>query len=88
MPHDPFVRGDVNGDGAVDLSDAVGVLACFYLGSKMPCEDRVDANDDGQVDVTDAIRLLDYLYRGGPAPPAPFPAKGLDPTLDAFPCGD
>ena len=27
---DPFVRGDANGDGLVDLSDAIATLMCLF----------------------------------------------------------
>jgi hypothetical protein len=42
--------------------------------------DAGDVNDDGIVDVSDVIYLINYLYKDGPAPPAPFPDPGVDPT--------
>lgn len=82
-----FVRGDANGTGDVDISDAIFTLArLFASGEPFPCEDAADANDDGQVDISDAILGLAYLFLGRSAPPAPFPACGTDPTPDGIDC--
>jgi len=82
-----FRRGECNGDGVQDLSDAVFPLFFLFSGTPRPvCEDACDANDDGQLDVTDVIEILDFLFRGGNAPAAPFPGYGVDPTLDTLPC--
>jgi hypothetical protein len=67
-----FRRGDSNGDGSADISDAVHILLWRFSGGAEPgCVDAADTNDDEQVDLTDAVFLLDYLFRGGPVPPAP-----------------
>lgn len=84
-----FVRGDANGDGAVDLSDAVRILETQFAGSTAPiCEVAADANDDGALQgIPDAIALLSHLFvPGAPAPPHPFPECGLDVTIDPLPC--
>ncbi len=81
-----FLRGDANDDGARNLSDAVFILTCKFLGGRCPdCRDAGDSNDDGLLDVSDAIHLLGFLFLGGPRPPAPFEACGPDPTADALP---
>ena len=65
------LRGDGNGDGAVDISDAVFVLlALFDGGEPIACADAADTNHDGALDVSDAIALLGFLFMGGP-PPTP-----------------
>ena len=48
----PFIRGDVNNDGAVDIGDPIYLLnALFVVGSEPPqCNDAADVNDDGGVD--------------------------------------
>ncbi|MBI4607336.1 MAG: family 10 glycosylhydrolase [Planctomycetes bacterium] len=80
-----FVRGDANDDGAVDISDAVAILAHLFLGGGAPrCPDAADANDSGKLDLSDAVYLLGHLFLGGRAPPAPFPLPGRDPTEDAL----
>jgi len=85
--HRPFIRGDVNEDDKSDVSDVVATLGFLFRGQSVTdCRKTMDANDDGQTDIADAISLLVYLFRGGPAPPAPFPEKGTDPTPDGLPC--
>lgn len=84
-----FSRGDCNGDGGFNLPDAVTVLHYLFLGIVTPpCLGACDANDDGAVDVPDAVTILNYLFSGGPAPAAPFPGCGADPTSDSLGCDD
>jgi CotH protein/lamin tail-like protein/Big-like domain-containing protein/PA14 domain-containing protein len=84
---DTFVRGDSNLDGRVDISDAVSILNCQFLGTNCTtCDDAADTNDDGSVDISDAVYLLSYAFLGGNAPPAPFPSLGVDPTDDGHTC--
>ncbi len=81
-----FTRGDVNGDGNVNLTDAVGTLGFLFGGDSLSCHDVADANDSGDVNLTDAIFLLEFLFAGGSEPPAPYPEKGVDPTADELSC--
>lgn len=70
----PFLRGDSNDDGSVDIADAVLILLYLFQGVLVPPNAAaLDANADGEVNVSDAVYLLDYLFRGGDPPPAPFP---------------
>ncbi|HNR99142.1 MAG TPA: lamin tail domain-containing protein [Planctomycetota bacterium] len=82
-----FVRGDANGDGRFDLSDAVFILLHLFKGRPAPCLDACDVNDSGDLDIADAVFALAHLYGGGEAPRAPFPSEGPDPTPDALTCG-
>jgi hypothetical protein len=77
LPPGYFRRGDANGDGLVDLSDAVRTLVVLFLepGGPGPCPDAMDTDNGGSVDVGDVVALLEFLYRGGPAPPAPGPTS-------------
>ncbi|MBI4583172.1 MAG: lamin tail domain-containing protein [Planctomycetes bacterium] len=75
-----FLRGDANGDRAVDLADAVRILIHLFKSPVGACRDALDADDSGALDPTDAIRLLEYLFLHGAPPAAPFPACGGDPT--------
>lgn len=69
-PH--FRRGDSNGDGSVDISDAVFLLLWRFSGGATPgCLDAADSNDDAKHDLSDAVFLLLHLFQGGPAPPFP-----------------
>jgi len=72
----PFRRGDSNGDGTLDLSDPVHLLAWLFLGGEVPgCLDAADGNGDRTHDLTDAVYLLGYLFLSGPIPPAPGPLE-------------
>jgi len=82
-----FVRGDCNADGTVDISDGLKVLFHLFGGSAAPCLDALDADDNGAINVTDAVSLLRFLFQEGPAPAAPFPSAGKDPTgTDPYHC--
>ena len=79
----PFLRGDVNGDAAVNVADVLAVLMYLFEGATAPgCLDAADVNDDGRIDISDPVYLLFYLFGGGPPPEPPYPEPGLDPTLD------
>jgi uncharacterized repeat protein (TIGR03806 family) len=84
-----FVRGDGNGDGSIDLSDAIHQLLYTFEGSVTAnCPDAMDADDNGRLEVTDALRILGHIFSGGPAPSPPYPGPGQDPTVDDLPgCG-
>ncbi len=85
-----FVRGDTNASGgSPDIADAINSLFFSFgiPGGISPCDDASDANDDGVYpDIADPIYLLNYLLLAGPPPAAPFPACGIDPTLDTLGC--
>jgi hypothetical protein len=88
LPQEPFIRGDANLDGEVDLSDPIALLGHLFLGiSRIACADAADADDGGSLDITDAILVLQYLYLGGASPQPPFPEAGEDPTGDDLGCG-
>ena len=81
-----FIRGDANGDGSVNLADAIYVLGFLFSGGPAPvCFDSGDPNDDGNVDISDAVFLLDFLFTDGPAPLHPYPGCGLDSTPSSNP---
>ena len=82
----PFVRGDANQNGSVNLADAIFGLAYLFQGQQATCLDAIDVNDNGAVNIADVIALLAYLFSGGPEPAVPFPTAGNDPTLDAIGC--
>ena len=84
---EPFLRGDANLDGVLDISDPVTTLRAQFGGdTRIRCADAADTNDDGTVDISDAIYAFRYLFQGGPEPPAPFPEPGFDPTPDVLLC--
>ncbi len=85
-----FVRGDADGNGVIDISDAVNVID-FLFGDvfETTCRDALDATDNGSVTVADAVRILDYLFDPSPPDttiPRPFPLPGADRTVDSLLC--
>ncbi len=82
----PFRRGDCNADGAINLADAIAGLGALFGGDSPSCDDACDTNDDGAHDIADAISLLSFLFSSGPAPLAPHPDCGEDPTQDGLNC--
>lgn len=83
-----FVRGDSNADGVLNIADPISMLTYFFAaGETPPCLDAADANDDGNGDIGDVVQLLSGLFTpGAPAPAAPYPACGFDPTPDLLGC--
>jgi virginiamycin B lyase len=83
----PFVRGEVNGDGVLDVSDPVFLLFHLFIEGPPPeCMSSADANDDDTLNATDPVALLGYLFTSGAAPASPFPDCGVDPTPDDLGC--
>jgi len=73
----PFVRGDGNGDGTVDVADVVYLLAALFTGGPPAVvAEAAFVNGDAAFDISDPIYLLAHLFSGGPPPAAPFPAAG------------
>ena len=87
-----FIRGDVIGDGKIDLADAIALIGRLFPAILIvepgppPCLDSGDVDDDGMLTTADAISLLLFQFRNGPAPAAPFPSCGSDLTPDGLPC--
>ncbi len=84
----PFIRGDVDGDGDLTLTDALTVLGSISERSSLPCPDAGDFDDDGAVTLGDYGFLLEHLIGGEPAPSEPRSTPGSDPTEDPLPCAE
>lgn len=76
---DPFIltvdttqmayRGDANGDGTINVSDAVYIINYVFVGGAAPNPMIAgDPNCDTAVNVSDAVYLINYIFVGGPAP--------------------
>jgi hypothetical protein len=85
-PTETFLRSDVNGDGSSNLADSIRLLEHLFLSLPVACFEAGDTNDDASLNLADAIFHLAFLFNGGPAPPAPFPGCGPDPTTDLLGC--
>jgi hypothetical protein len=64
-----YVCGDANGDGDVNVSDAVYLIE--YIFKSGPPPDPLpagDADGNGDVNIADAIYLINYIFKSGPPP--------------------
>ncbi|MEM7230768.1 MAG: lamin tail domain-containing protein, partial [Planctomycetota bacterium] len=86
--------GDVNQDGRLNISDAVGILRALFLpNTDLPCGDGtlaeagnrqlVDFDGSGNANLTDAIALLNWLFGQGPAPVVDPDCQVLEGCADA-----
>ena len=84
----PFQRGEVTGDGVIDIDDGLVALEYLFSGDDAPtCEAAADTNDDGVVDTTDALKLFQFLFMGGEQPLPPFEiAEYEDTVIDRLGC--
>ena len=57
------LRGDVNGDGSVNISD-VTTLIDLLLGGGTISNPAADCNQDSSVNISDVTSLIDYLLSG------------------------
>lgn len=86
-PAGAFIRGDINQDGATDISDGIFLFSYLFAGGPTPlCEDAADTNDDGMIAIADGVYIINHLTSGGPAPLPPVTTCAVDPTDDAIPC--
>ena len=60
-----YKLGDVNGDGKINVTDAM--VALRYAVKKITANDLIveaaDVNSDGKVNVTDAMQILRYAVK-------------------------
>ena len=81
----PWIRGDANDDGLVNLADGVFLLnELFQGGAQGTCFAAKDANADEAVDAADAIFIFNALFLDGPPPSAPYPDCEALPADCAF----
>jgi len=85
----PFIRCDSNGDGAIDVADAVHTLNELYLGHPhSSCSAAADCNGDGTRDLSDAVFGLSHIFVGTAPPPRPYPSCGrVDVPVEECPPG-
>ncbi len=85
-PGTAFVRGDVDGDGAHSVSDAVNIVLHAFRGRDIDCLEAADVDDDGRIALGDAAALLDWVFRRGTPPPAPLEVPRPDLDDDPLDC--
>lgn len=75
----PFVRGDANQDGVVEISDVVAILDHLFEGATTTCEDAFDVNADQSLSISDAFQAIYFLFgTGEPYLFAPYPNCGTN----------
>ena len=66
-----FIRGDVNGDGIVNISDVTALINLLMADGEMPA--AADFNADGVTNISDVTSLITYLMGGESSGAAPCP---------------
>ena len=66
----PFVNGDVNHDGLVNVSDAVYLVTYIFSGGACPIPWGAGKyiNSDPNINISDVVYLIAYIFGGGPPP--------------------
>jgi len=66
-----YICGDANGDGSVNISDAVFIINYVFVGGDAPYPiEAADVNGDVSCNVSDAVFIINHVFIGGPAPAA------------------
>jgi len=69
LHNETTLAGDANGDGQVNIGDAVFIITYVFRGGPAPDPlSSGDANCDAKINVGDAVYIVTYIFRGGPAP--------------------
>jgi len=65
-------RGDVNGDGDINIFDITSLIDYLYRDGPEPNAYAADVNADGVINIFDITYLITYLYLEGPPPPPKY----------------
>ena len=58
------LRGDVNGDGEVNIIDVTDLIDCLLTGNAPANPDAADVSMDGALNIEDVTMLIDFLLIG------------------------
>jgi len=72
------LRGDVNIDGYVNISDVTSLINHLLGGQDMINEVNADTNNDGKINISDVTRLISYLLGGDELDPKEEPIDGAE----------
>ena len=61
IPINEHIGGDTNGDGKVNLLDAVALLRALVGDTYNTSRDGLDVNEDGKVSVLDVIAVIHHV---------------------------
>jgi hypothetical protein len=65
----PFIRGDANHDGVVNVTDVVYLINYLFIGGPLPVPYSAgDVDGNTLLNVSDVVYLINYLFVGGPPP--------------------
>jgi hypothetical protein len=65
----PYICGDADGGGSINISDAVSIIEYIFRGGPPPNPIAAgDSNCDASVNIADAVYLVAYIFSGGPEP--------------------
>ena len=75
-----YVKGDVDGDGVIDLADAVLVIN-HYVGKPVASfiDKAADVDGDGVIDLADAVLIINYYVGKIPSLARSMEDDGLEP---------
>ena len=68
----PPIRGDIDYNGGIDISDLVYLVDFMFNGGPPPrCFEEADLLLDTsmQLDISELVYLVEYMFSGGPPPP-------------------
>jgi hypothetical protein len=76
-----FIRCDCDGNGDVNIGDALAMLFHQFLGGRpCKCSEAGDCNDDDERNIADPLAALILLFlTDRPLPAQPYPNPGTDP---------
>ncbi len=67
--YEPFLCGDADDSGGVDIDDVVYLINYIFGGGPAPDPLEVgDVDCSGEVDIDDVVYLINYIFGGGPVP--------------------
>lgn len=62
------LRGDVTGDGKVNLGDIIGMVNAIFKIMNPPPVQMGDVNCDNKVNLGDIVYMVNFIFKGGSAP--------------------
>ncbi|MBI4584506.1 MAG: hypothetical protein HY717_10860 [Planctomycetes bacterium] len=83
-----FRRGDVDGNGRLNIADAIISIYRIILNHKkfFDCDGALDSNGDSRLNLSDPLAIVLWLFQGGQPLPAPFRSCNCDPFKSSLGC--